>query len=48
MEKEMNYHRKLKSQGWKDYVSVNPYLDWYGEENWKTHLQDAPAMQKYK
>jgi hypothetical protein len=44
MEKEMNYHRNMKSQGWKDYIGANPYLDRYGEENWKTHLQDAPAM----
>ena len=48
MEKEMSYRRNMKSQGWKDYVSASPYLDWYGKENWKTHLQDAPAMRKYK
>jgi hypothetical protein len=48
MEKEMNYRRNMKSQGWKDYVGANPYLDRYGKENWKTHLQDAPAMRKYK
>lgn len=48
MEKEMNYRRNMKSQGWKDYVGANPYLERYGKENWKTQLQDAPAMRKYK
>jgi hypothetical protein len=48
MQQEMTYRHNMKSQGWKDDVGANPYLDQYGKENWKTHLKDAPAMRKYK
>jgi hypothetical protein len=48
MQREMTYRRNMKSQGWKNYISANSYLDRYGKENWETHLKDALAMQKYK
>jgi hypothetical protein len=48
MQQEMSYRRNMKSQGWKNYDGANPYLERYGEGNWKTPLKDAPAMRKCK
>jgi hypothetical protein len=48
MQQEMTYHGKMKSQGWKNFDGANPYLEWYSEGNWKTHLKDTSAMRKYK
>ena len=48
MQKEMTYRCNVKSQGWKNYNSENPYLEQYGEEHWEAHLKDSPALQKYK
>ena len=47
MQKEMTYHRKIKSLGWKNYNSANPYLAQYGND-WEAHLKESPALRKYK
>ena len=48
MQQEMTYHRKMMSQGWKNFNGDNPYEECYGEANWEAHLKNSPAMRKYK
>jgi hypothetical protein len=44
MQREMTYHQKMKSQGWKNYNGTNPYLERYGDKMWETHLKNSPKM----